>query len=83
MRLPHPVVDLALRQPRIFPSPDKAFSKSGVCPLVCLVLRIHSFAGISNLLAVPQNGELSDPIRVCGAGSFYSGGAPRKDTGLR
>jgi len=58
MRLSHAVVDLALCQPRIFPRPDEAFSKSRVRLLVCLVLRIHAFAGISNVLVIPQNGEL-------------------------
>jgi hypothetical protein len=82
MRLPHAIVDLNLCQPRVFPSPGEAFSKSAVCPLVCLVLRIHSFAGISNLLAIPQNGELSRSDWNW-AGPFYSGGVPKKDTGLR
>jgi hypothetical protein len=57
MGLPHAGVDLALCQLRIFPSLNKAFSKSDVGPLVCLVLRIHVIAGISNALAIPQNGE--------------------------
>jgi len=55
MGLPHAGIDLALCQLGIFPSLDKAFSKSGVSPLVCLVLRIHAIAGISNVLAIPQN----------------------------
>lgn len=83
MRFPHAVVDLSLCQSRIFSSPDEAFSKSGVSLLVCLVLRIHSFAGISNLLVIPQNRELSRSNWNCWAGPFYSGGVPKNDTGLR
>jgi hypothetical protein len=110
MRLPHAVVDLALCQSRIFSSLDEAFSKSGVGPLICLVLRIHALAGISNARAIPQNREVvswASPHCIvgprplierrlvgwvkgreyadlnCGTGAFYSGGAPKKDTGLR
>jgi hypothetical protein len=56
-----------LCQLRIFPSFNKAFSKSGVGPLVCLVLRIHAIAGISNALAIPQNREWSG-YRLAGVG---------------
>jgi hypothetical protein len=51
--------------------------------LVSLVLRIHAVAGISNALAIPQNRELSGSDWNFGTGAFYSGGAPKKDTGLR
>jgi hypothetical protein len=57
MGLPHASVDLDLCQLRIFPSLNKAFSKSAIGPLVCLVLRIHAIAGISNALVIPQNRE--------------------------
>jgi hypothetical protein len=70
-----------LGQLRIVPSLNKAFSKSGVGPLVCLVLRIHAIAGISNALAIPQNRE-QRTARIHGE-QGYSGGGPKKDTGLR
>jgi hypothetical protein len=57
MRLSHPVVDLNLRQSRVFPGLNEAFSKRTVGPLVCLVFRIHAFAGICNTRVIPQNRE--------------------------
>jgi len=57
MRLSDAVIDLNLCQSRVLPSLNEAFSKSAVGPLVCLVFRIHAFAGITNTRAIPQKGE--------------------------